>query len=57
MKRPSRRRGGASAPCPECGADSKVVLTRRVGARVVRQRRCAAGHRFKTREGSVKEKA
>lgn len=35
-----RPRGGASVTCPECGGDSHVIITRRVGTGVVRTRAC-----------------
>lgn len=51
-----RQRGGASVPCPLCGADSTVIYTRRqgvpgtVGAFVYRLRLCEGEHRFPTNE-------
>lgn len=47
---PDRPRGGASAPCPECGANSEVVRTKRRDSEVTRLRRCVAGHEFTTSE-------
>ena len=46
-----RKRGGASVPCPTCGADSRVVLTRRTDHKVRRNRACVEhGHEFSTME-------
>lgn len=52
-----RPRGGASVVCPQCGAASTVVYTRRKAALhsgdeeyVYRLRVCEAGHKFSTDE-------
>jgi hypothetical protein len=47
-----RPRGGATVPCPRCGRDSRVVITRRDGPDVVRRRICKgpAEHLFDTTE-------
>jgi len=39
-----RPRGGASVPCPRCGKDSRVVITRRDGPDVLRRRQCKGAH-------------
>lgn len=50
-----RPRGGASIPCPECEADSHVIITRREGSVVVRKRECKGRtpHVFETREETL----
>jgi len=47
-----RPRGGASVLCPQCGKDSRVIITRRDGRDVVRRRVCKgrAEHLFETTE-------
>jgi hypothetical protein len=47
-----RPRGGASVPCPACGKNSRVVITRRVYDTVERRRMCIAKrpHEFLTTE-------
>ncbi len=47
-----RPRGGATVPCPRCGANSSVIITRRDGTNVVRQRVCKGRteHLFNTTE-------
>ena len=48
-----RPRGGATMPCPVCGANSHVIITRRTDDDVViRKRRCLGdeGHPFDTVE-------
>jgi hypothetical protein len=40
-----RVRGGASVPCPACGAPSRVRETRREGLLVRRLRRCLSRNR------------
>jgi hypothetical protein len=56
-----RKRLGFSVPCPECQSVSRVIRTtlgersprptsRRPRNYVVRERRCAHGHRFTTEE-------
>jgi hypothetical protein len=47
-----RKRGGASVPCPECEADSHVIITRREGGVVIRKRACLGrtSHEFTTTE-------
>jgi hypothetical protein len=47
-----RPRGGASVPCPRCGKDSRVLLTRRDDREVLRRRMCLgnAEHLFDTTE-------
>lgn len=49
-----RPRGGASVPCPQCQADSRVVITRRgENGIVVRKRECKGRrthHSFETQE-------
>ncbi len=54
-----RPRGGASVPCPRCGADSQVLLTRRDGNEVSRRRQCKgpAHHLFDTDEKPVGRRA
>ena len=49
-----RPRGGASATCPVCGANSSVTLTRREGPKVLRWRECVNGHGFQTAEKVIK---
>lgn len=49
----SRKRGGASVPCPECGGPTHVVITRRLEDAVKRMRKCTkvrCGHQFSTTE-------
>lgn len=48
-----RPRGGASVPCPTCGKDSHVVITRRDDGSVLRKRVCSRNHTFATREEHV----
>lgn len=54
MKKPikTRPRGGASVPCPKCGASSKVLETRRQDASTSRWRVCSnkKPHKFETEE-------
>lgn len=47
-----RLRGGASVPCPECGANSRVIITRRDVDAVSRRRVCLGSghHEFFTTE-------
>lgn len=47
-----RPRGGASVPCPSCGKDSHVIITRRSGDEVSRRRICVGRgkHLFDTLE-------
>jgi len=47
-----RKRGGASVPCPRCGKDTQVIITRRLveGEAVKRIRECSRGHKFVTLE-------
>lgn len=45
-----RKRGGASVPCPRCHKNSTVVITRRIGEEVHRNRTCVGGHTFPTVE-------
>lgn len=45
-----RPRGGASVPCPQCRADSRVLVTRRIDGEVTRNRTCTRGHAFLTTE-------
>jgi hypothetical protein len=51
-KMKGRPRGGASVPCPRCGKDSQVIITRRDGDEVNRRRVCKgrAEHLFDTVE-------
>lgn len=50
-----RKRGGASVPCPECGSNSQVIITRRGGNSVNRRRECTGRgkHSFFTDERAV----
>jgi len=58
-KKQTRPRGGASHPCPACGGDSRVLLTRRLPVdtsgtppgSVSRKREClSCGTQFSTNE-------
>jgi hypothetical protein len=50
----TKKRGGASAPCPKCGANSHVVVTQRQDGDVIRVRKCKRyGHEFRTKEFPV----
>ena len=54
-KMAGRKRGGASMICPDCGSDSRVMITRRISGSVYRKRKCVAqGHEFETNEEIVK---
>lgn len=50
-----RPRGGASVPCPKCGKDSHVIITRRTDGEVTRTRECHGrhAHSFRTIEQAV----
>jgi len=51
-----RPRGGASVPCPDCGANSRVIITKRDReSMVVRKRECLgrSHHHFTTKEDVV----
>ena len=53
MRKAKRSRGGATTPCPECDGPSEVLVTRRKGQKIVRNRKCksrSCGHRFTTEE-------
>lgn len=57
MKKPKkkmkgRKRGGASHPCPKCGSDSEVIITKRDGSAVLRKRQCLRrpSHKYATME-------
>jgi transcriptional regulator NrdR family protein len=46
-----RPRGGASVPCPRCGAATQVLTTRRVEGVVTRRRQCTScEEKFETKE-------
>lgn len=46
----NRKRGTASVRCPQCKRPSRVVHTEREDDGVLRRRRCARGHLFRTME-------
>ncbi len=48
-----RKRGGASVPCPQCGEDTRVIITRRVDGKVNRKRTCRHDHEFNTVERAI----
>jgi transcriptional regulator NrdR family protein len=52
MPKKKKKRGGASLPCPTCGKDTHVIVTRRGEGKVIRFRGCLKheAHRFYTCE-------
>lgn len=52
-KTKTKKRGGATVPCPQCDSPTEVLVTRRDGNRVTRSRQCKSSrcrHKFSTEE-------